>query len=350
MDDNDFLLEDEDENDDIFISPPEEDESDEDFDEEEDDDSTKIDASEYKGKLSDLEVNLISAYNDISKCKDVEEAATIIVMANPQHTSLTTVSQIIKDMFQKQGHSRMQATKYQAGLLKGSDLQGIVDEEADDVDAEVNEEILDTIKSMVNDFIGYLANRDLSKDSLTSKRRKRRQIPAFIIFMFSSGIYEFILGCPNMPAEYQDQINFALKKLTEAKYGVLEELANKYEEAGRPQVAKKVRDMGLSWFLREPAEVRTAAEYRDLNLTSKDIDIYRELRGKYTNLTKAITQEIISDYIEVVVDAKKGIYEKLKDKTRSEAINDVKKVFKEWVDQNQPDQSGLASKLIFKNI
>ena len=52
----------------------------------------------------------------------------------------------------------------------------------------------------------------------------------------------------------------------------------------------------------------------------------------------------------VVVDSKKGIYEKLKDKTRSEAINDVKKVFKEWASQYQPENSELAEKLIFNNI
>ena len=199
-------------------------------------------------------------------------------------------------------------------------------------------------------FIGYLASRDLSGDSVTSRRRKQRQIPAFIIFMFSSGIYDFILGCPSMPAEYQDQITFALKKINQAKYDILEEMANKYDEAGRHEVAQKARDMGLSWFYREPAEVRTAAEYRDLNLTADDIAIYREFRPKYTNLTSALTQEVISDYIEVVVDSKKGIYEKLKDKTRSEAINDVKKVFKEWASQYQPENSELAEKLIFNNI
>ena len=85
-------------------------------------------------------------------------------------------------------------------------------------------------------------------------------------------------------------------------------------------------------------------------MTADDIAIYREFRPKYTNLTSALTQEVISDYIEVVVDSKKGIYEKLKDKTRSEAINDVKKVFKEWASQYQPENSELAEKLIFNNI
>ena len=350
MDEDDFLLDEEDE--DTYLSPDDttESEDDDSGDSQEDDDSAKIDESLYQGKLSGDELWLITAYNDVQKSKEVEEAATIIVMANPQHTSTNTVAQIIKDMFQKQGHSRMQATQYSQGLLRGDDMKGIADDDNDDVDIEVNNELMEEIKNMVNEFIGYLANRDLSGDSVTSRRRKQRQIPAFIIFMFSSGIYDFILGCSNMPAEYQDQITFALKKINQAKYDILEQMIKKYEEAGRPEVAQKAREMGLSWFYREPAEVRTAAEYRDLNLTADDIAIYREFRPKYTNLTSALTQEVISDYIEVVVDSKKGIYEKLKDKTRSEAINDVKKVFKEWASQYQPENSELAEKLIFNNI
>ena len=349
MDDDDFLLDDEDEDISYLPSDEEDDSNDDDIGDEEDE-STKIDTTLYKGKLSEEELWLITAYTDITKCKELEEAVNIIVMANPQHTSSNTVAQIIKDMFQKQGHSRIVATQYQQGPLRGDDMKGVVDEESDDVDVEINNELMEEIKNMVDSFIGYLASRDLSEDSVTSKRRKQRQIPAFIIFMFSSGIYDFILGCPSMPAEYQDQINFALKKINQAKYNILEEMANKYEKVGRPEVAKKVREMGLSWFYREPAEVRTAAEYRDLNLTSEDIDIYREFRPKYTNLTSALTQDVISDYIEVVIDSKKGIFEKLKDKTRSEAINDVKRVFKEWAEQYQPENSELADKLIFKNI
>lgn len=354
MDEDDFLLEDEDE--DTYLPPDDTTESDDtdvgddDSEKENDDDSTKIDESSYSGKLSKDELWLITAYNDVQKSNDVEEAASIIVMANPQHTSTYTVAQIIKDMFQKQGHSRMQATKYSQGLLRGDDMKGVVDDENDDVDIEVNKELISEIKNMINDFIGYLANRDLSGDSVTSRRRKQRHIPAFIIFMFSSGIYDFILGCSNMPQEYQDQINYALKKINQAKYDILNQLIDEYEKAGRPKVAQTVREAGLSWFYREPAEVRTAAEYRDLDLTADDIAIYRKLRPKYTNLTSALTQDVISDYIEVIIDAKKGIYEKLKDKTRSEAINDVKKVFKDWASQYQPENSELADKLIFNNI
>lgn len=348
MDEDDFLLDDDE---DTYIlsndtSPDDEDEEEEDND---DDESTKLDTSLYKGKLSEDEIWLITAYTDIQKSKDVEEAVNVVVMANPQHTSSGTVSNILKDIFQRQGHSRMQATRYSQGPLRGEDIKIIVDDETDDLDVEVNKELEEEIKSLVSGFVGYLSTRDLSADSVTSRRRKQRQLPAFIIFMFSSNTYDFILSCPNMPKVYQDQINFALRKIQDEKYKVLEDMCKAYEEAGREVVAKRIREMGLSWFYREPAEVKSIAEYRDLNLTADDINIYRKFRPRYTNLTTAITQDVISDYIEVAVDPKKGIYEKLKDKTRSEAINDVKKEFKRWATENRPDVSGLADKLIFKN-
>ena len=349
MDEDDFLLDEEDE--DTYIpsddTSPEDSEDDEGSEEEEE--STKLDTSLYQGKLSEDELWLITAYSDIQKSKDIEDAVNIVVMANPQHTSTNTVAQIIKDIFHKQGHSRMQNTKYTQGPLRGEDMKGIVDDETDDLDIEVNKELEEEIKSLVSGFVSYLANRDLSEDSITSKRRKQRQLPAFIIFMFSSGTYDFILSCPGMPQVYQDQINFALRKIQEEKYKVLEEMCKAYEKAGRQKVADRVREKGLSWFYREPAEIKSIAEYRDLNLTAEDINIYREYRPKYTNLTTAITQDVISDYIEVSIDPKKGIYEKLKDKTRSEAINDAKKEFKKWATENRPDASGLADKLIFKN-
>lgn len=349
MDEDDFLL-DEDEDgylypDDTSTSQDEEDDS-----EELEDESTKIDKSLYQGLMTEAEVGLINSYDEIVRCKDdVEEAATIIVMANPQHTSANTVSNIIRDLFNKQGHSRLMGTKYQQGPLKGADVKVIVDEERDEIDNEVNNELMEEMKEMINGFVEYLAGRDLSKDSVTSRRRKQRQLPALIIFLFSSGRYDFILDCPAMPEEYQEQITYALKKIHEAKYKVLEEMIAEYEKAGRQEVAETIRSKGLDWFLREPAEVRGSAEYRHLNLTSDDIDIYKKYRPRYTNLTSALTQDMIADLIEVVVDKQKGIYEKLKDKTRSEAINDVKKALKEWSNQYRPDESGIANKLIFKN-
>lgn len=349
MDEDDFLLDEEDE--DTYV-PIYDNSSGDDEDEEspeEEDESTKLDASLYQGKLSEDELWLVTAYSDIQKAKELEDAVNIIVLANPQHTSTFTVSQIVKDLFHKQGHSRMQNTQYSQGPLRGEDVKGIVDDETDDLDIEINKKLEEEIRDLVSGFVQYLSSRDLSGDSVTSKRRKQRQLPAFIIFMFSSGTYDVILNCPSMPKEYQDQINFALRRIQEEKYKVLDEMCKAYEKAGRKKVAKRAREMGLSWFYREPAEIKTIAEYRDLDLTMDDINIYREYRPRYTNLTTALTQDVISDYIEVSIDPKKGIYEKLKDKTRSEAINDVKKEFKKWASENRPDASELADKLIFKN-
>lgn len=351
MDEDDFLL---DEDDEGYYIPSEETspgdlEEDDESSGEEEDKSTTLDTSLYGGKLSENELWLITAYSDIQKSKEIEDAVNIVVLANPQHTSPNTVAQIIKDIFHKQGHSRAQNTKYTQGPLRGEDVKGIVDEETDELDTEINNELKEEIRTLVTGFVQYLASRDLSKDSVTSRRRKQRQLPAFIIFMFSSGTYDFILNCPTMPKVYQDQINFALKKIQEEKYKVLEDLIKAYEKAGRKKLAKRVKEMGLSWFYREPAEIRTIAEYRDLGITSEDIDIYREYRPRYTNLTTAITQDIISDYIEVSIDPVKGIFEKLKDKTRSEAINDVKREFKRWTSENKPDSTELTERLIFKN-
>lgn len=349
MNEDDFLLEDDD---DLYESPiisEDEDEEDESLlglDEEEE--KNRIDSQLYKGKLDDGELWFITAYDDISKAKELTEACFVVVSANPQHTSANTVNQIVKDIFHKQGHSRMQNIQYHQGPLHGDDMRSIVDEEDDDVNAEVNNELMEETRNQINAFVQYLVDRDLSEDSVVSKRRKQRQLPAFIIYMFSSGMYDLILDCPSMPEVYKNQISFALKKINQTKYDILEEMARRYEEKGRPEVAKRVREMGLSWFYKEPAEIKTAAEFRDLNLTSDDVDTYREFRPRYTNVSAAITQEVISDYIEVVLDEKKGIFEKLKDKTRAEAINDVKRLFKKWTDQYNPENSNLAEKLMFK--
>jgi hypothetical protein len=213
---------------------------------------------------------------------------------------------------------------------------------------EINNELIEETRNLIDAFVKYLVERDLSEDSVVSKRRKQRQLPAFIIYLFSSGMYDLILDCPSMPEIYRNQISFALKKINQTKYEILEEMAKKYEEKGRDQVAAKIREMGLSWFYKEPAEIKSAAEFRDLKLTSEDVDIYREFRPRYTNVSAAITQEVISDYIEVALDEKKGIFEKLKDKTRAEAINDVKRLFKKWLEQYNLENSSLADKLMFK--
>jgi predicted metal-dependent hydrolase len=139
-----------------------------------------------------------------------------------------------------------------------------------------------------------------------------------------------------------------LKKIVKEKYDIVEALARRYEEKGRPKVAEKVRQMQLAWFNKEPAEIRTSKEFANLDLTYDDVMTYREYRSKFTNTSKAITQDVISGLIEVVVDKKAGIYERLKDKTRSEAIADVKQIYKDWSKDNRVD-SDLANKIIWKN-
>ena len=114
-------------------------------------------------------------------------------------------------------------------------------------------------------------------------------------------------------------------------------------------MADRVRKLQLSWFNKEPAEIRSSAEYSDLELTYDDVLVYREYRSRFTNTSRAITQDIISDMIEVVIDKEAGVYERLKDKTRSDAISDVKQVYKDW-SKNNPDDSELATKIIWKDV
>lgn len=314
-------------------------------------DSSKIDSSKYEGKMSKDEIWMSSAYDDIiaagkgNKESAIEDAATIIVMANPKHTSVNTVGNIIKELFHKQGHSRMVNSIYTPDTpLRGEDVD--IDFNQED-DSGFNRKYAQEARDQISRFIDYLAKRDLSKDSIISRRRKQRHIPAFIIFLFSSGMYDLIIDCPTMPEEYDTQIKEAMRKIMKSKYDIVEELAKKYEEVGRPAVADRVRKMQLSWFLKEPAEIRTAAEYSDLELTYDDVLIYREYRSRFTNTSRAITQDIISDLIEVVVED--GIYERLKDKTRSDAISDVKQVYKDWSKNNIVD-SDLATKVIWKDV
>ena len=357
---DDFLLDEEDFEGQGYYGPDDENEEEEGgedlveiSEEDEEEKRDKIDESEYKGKMTKNEIWLSSAYDDIIAAgksdleNAIENAATVVVMANPKHTSTSTVGFIVKELFHKQGHSRIVNTLYTPDApLTGEDVD--LDYIGDD-SSKFNQEYTEAIRDQIARFIGYLANRDLEKDSIISKRRKQRQIPAFIIFMFSSGMYDFIINCPTMPEEYNTQINNALNKITKAKYDIVEELARRYESAGRQEVADRVRRMQLSWFNKEPAEIRSSSEYNDLDLTYDDVLIYREYRSKFTNVSRSITQDVISDLIEVVLDKEAGIYEKLKDKTRSDAIADVKQVYKDWAKDNKSD-SELATKIIWKEL
>lgn len=361
---DDYLLDEEDdlENQGYYEGPDNESEDSEDEDENsesiEDDegkDQKEVDESIYGGKLTKDEIWLSSAYDDIiAASKDtnknpnaIEDAATIVVMANPKHTSAITVGNIIKDLFNKQGHSRMVNSLYTPDTpLRGEDVD--IDYREED-DSGFNKEYAKEARNQITRFIDYLANRDLSKDSVVSRRRKQRHIPAFIIFLFSSGMYDLILNCPTLPEEYKTQVDEAFKRIMKAKYDIVEELAKKYEELGRKEISERVRKMQLSWFNKEPAEIRTAAEYSDLDLTYDDILVYREYRSRFTNISRAITQDVISDMIEVVIDKDAGVFERLKDKTRSDAITDVKQVYKDWSKDN-PIDSDLANKIIWKDV
>ena len=136
MEDEDYLLEDDDDLTESYY-PQEEDEDDEDEESGEFNDSDdiverdvdEIDSTAYKGRMTPEEIWLSSAYDDIVKAgqkeKDnaIEVAAQTIVKANPKHTSANTIQMIIKDLFQRQGHSRMVNSVYTPDTpLMGEDV------------------------------------------------------------------------------------------------------------------------------------------------------------------------------------------------------------------------------------
>ena len=333
------------------------DNSDEDEEEDSGEDSDSLDESpisraekeedrkEAEMYMTEDEFWLRGAYDDIvlaakkdSKDTYLQTAAMAIISANPKHSSANTRNDILRDLFQKQGHNRMPNSVFTPDTpLRGADIDIDLDE-TDSVDTTgFNVKFTNGARDCVARFVAYLAGRDLSKESTNSRRRKEKQLPAFIIFMFSSGMYDLITNCPTMPEEYQSQITHAMQELTKKKYDVVEALATAYEEAGRPEVAATVRKMQTAWFAYEPAQIRNRRIFSDLNLTTNDVLLYRKFRSRYTNMSKSLTQEAISDLIEVVEDKKAGVYYKLKDKTRSEAISDVKQVWLDWLKENKQD-------------
>lgn len=316
---------------------------------ESDDVAAKTDGSIYKNsKLSPEEVKLIAAYDVIASTKEGEEGAleavvTTVLEHNPSHSSSTTVNYVLRELFHTQGHSRRQNSVYDSGIMTADDISD------EDDDLEFNEQWAKERKELINMFIGYLANRDLSQDSVSSVNRKKRHIPAFIIYMFSSGLYGFIMHCPNMPPVYQKEIDFAFKKIQESKEKLVTDLSIRYDEAGRHEIAKTVRDLGTKFFQYEPKVLQTAAQFRELKITEDDLSIYREFRPKWVNMTGTITQEVISQYIKVCENPKKGQFYQLKDKTRAQAIDDVKQLFQDWARSLEDDHKlEIAKKLIFK--
>lgn len=359
-DDDDYLLDDDDNS---YLEPSYEElnEDEEDESDESDDGVSRRSSKSVEGKLSEEELKLSNNYDELQKLKRVTELkgegeagkdltfeASIFVMSCiPKHTNSQTIRNIAKEMFSGQSHNRLQATyKGTQGLIRGEDVD--VEYFGED-STKLNEQILKKYRDHIAEFIGYLAGRDLSKDSIMSKRIKQRHIPAFIIHLFHIGAYDLILDCPTMPKEYDDQINNAIKTINRRKSDIIEDLALEYEKAGRTKVAERVRQLGPAWFTREPAELKTLKSLEDLDLTADDLLIYRAHRSKYLNVSKSLTQDVISDLILVVrkengVDS--GITEKLKDKTRGEAIESAKAVYNEWAAKN-PLYKDMADRIRF---
>jgi len=341
----DYLDEDDLELEDGYLIAPSQDDSDP-----QDDTSTSIgpiDSKSYESKLSTQEIDLIDAYNKIAACTDIEDAAQIVIANIPKHTSKATQTSIVRQLFHKGGHARLQGNMYTPlSMMTGHEVDVALGEGEDD--SGYNEEIYQRNKDLIARFIEYLANRDLSRDSKVSKAKKQRLIPAFIIYLFSSGAFGYIIDCPTMPKEYQELITRALREINKTRFQLVEDLANEYEAAGRPKVAERVRRVGIGWFSKEPKEIYNAATYRDLELTLDDIEIYRKYRGKYVNTTNAITQDVISDYIYVIQDLRKGTYQKLKDKTRAEAISDAKKEFEKFAkNYGTQEERDAANNILF---
>jgi len=315
---------------------------------------------DYEGKMTKTEMELSNNYDNIVMAAKNSEKMAIgskqfdsavidglrnAIQADPKNTSVAVTESHVRNLLGTQGHNRIPQSAYTPDVPIRSNTVG---EEFGGDDGDFNAEYLKEAKEQIANFVKYLDSRDLSKDSITSRNRKRRQLPAFIIFLFSSGLYDLILDCPTMPEEYQKMISNAFKQIQKIKYSVVEELAHKYEVRGRDKVAERVRKEGLSWFDHEPAVLKSLASYADLELTYDDILDYRSVRPRYLNASRSVTQDLISDFIEVVIEPTK-MYEKLKDKTRADAIADVKKVYKDWSKSN-PFDSELADKIIWKDI
>lgn len=352
---DDYLLDDEDDEDiDSKYEIPGSSDVDEDEgdgpENEEDDRGGKVSYEGLESKMTDSEIKMSQAYDEISNATKLDStdaintAARAVISNNPKHTSVVTVGYKVMELFSNQGHARVSGSVFTPGTMMTA---GDLGDDFNHEDAEINEELTKNIKEQIARFIDYLAKRDLSKDSVISKKRKLRHIPAFIIYLFSSNLYDYILNCPTMPKEYSEQIENAMKTITKIKYNVVDDLAKKYEEKGRSKVADRVRKLQFAWFEKEPAEIRGVGEYSDLDLTLDDVKIYKEYRNKFTNASRNITQELAADLIEVVLED--GVYEKLKDRTKADAIADVKQVYRDWA-KNSPIDSDLANKIIWKQL
>ena len=347
MNENEFMIEDDDQYGLDNPIPPQDDNDER--DEEFNSDDSSSDESDLMNETdvgsNSYEYELARAYDDIVKARDLTEVVQVVISANPINSNGVIVGEKLKEFMQTQGKTRI-VNNYSSGLLVASEVES--DIEGDD-SGELNERKEREAKDLIWRFIKSLAEEDLSKDSATNRRRKLRRIPALIIYLFSNKMYGLLINCPYLPEEYQEQGKNALIKINERKYELVNELADMYEAAGSMELAAKVRDMRLTFFDKEPAELRTSVEFRDLVVKDSDIVIYKSVRNKYVNISKSITQEVASDLIEVVIDKDAGISEKLKDKVRTEAINEVKAKLKDFAENSISEKDNEVAISILLN-
>lgn len=337
MNEENFMIENEDEDSYVGLDDPipqnltDDQQEDEIESDPQDDVGAAEELSESDGaEISSYENELSKAYDDILRASDLTDVIQVVISANPINNNGVIVGEKLKEFMHLQGKTRI-VNSFSSGLLTASDVES--DLEGDD-SGEFNERREREAKDLIWRFIKYLAERDLSKDSVMNRRRKLRHIPALIIYLFSNKMYGLLIGCPYLPEEYMEQVKNALIKINERKHELVDELANLYEASGSTELAAKVRDMDLSFFDKEPAELRTAVELRDIKIKDTDIRIYKTVRNKFVNVSKSITQEVASDLIEVVVDKESGISEKLKDKVRTESITEVKQMLRDFAENS----------------
>ena len=365
--DEEYWLDDDDQESGYYLTPTDssDDDSDSDGDNSEDGISYTVDDSrsekvklttnkdgsseEYGTLFTSLDAKLLQGYDDIVKAgKDpkgfqLSDALTGLVAANPKHTNSFIISKIVANLAFHNGKNRYVSTVYSPKEpMTGEDLE---DELDTDWDTSFNRKFSEEARETMTRFVDFLANRDLENDSPLSRRYKQMDIPALIIYLFTNNMYSLIMNCPTMPEYYAKQVEQAFENLMKSKYVIVEQLANKYDEVGRPALAEKVRTMKFEWFDKEPADLRIRKEFSDLGITYDDIQIYREYRNKFLNVSKSITQEAISDMIEVKMD--NGVYKKLKDKTRFLAIARVKELYKNWAKENNTNPE-VVKGVVFK--
>lgn len=310
---------------------------------------------EHSNKFTEREKEMIALYDKITKwtksgeSKDLDATTFYrnvlepVLTCDPRNTSQVTIQKLLNDFCNTQGRSRKTMTFLAEGAKNEINLD---DEEADD--EAVNKKLFDQQAEIVSRFVEYLANRDLSKDSPVNAKRKQRQLPAFIIFLFSTGNANLIKDCETLPDVYKKQVTKAIKDLTKMRYDLVEELAQRYDKLGHKKIAQIVREEGFSFFDREPAQLKTIVKYAPI-ITEEDIKIYKtDVRPRYMNITNTITQDVASDLIQVCEDEKKQIYKPMKNKTRFEAIQDVKTLFDNWKKENY-DDSELAERILWTN-